>query len=210
MIVDRGNLDALFVGFQTALNKGIANAQSQYKTIAMIVPSGHSSETYAWLGAVPQIREWIGDRWIVKLSGTGYTVKNKDFEQTIAVDRNDIEDDAVGIYGPMFEMMGNDSETFPDTLCFGLLAAGFTTNCYDGQNFFDTDHPVGMPGLSDPVTVSNMQAGAGPAWFLLDCGKPAWSARTGRKMTTCSTTRNSSTAWMAAATSALDCGSSHS
>ena len=42
--------------------------------------------------------------------------------------------------------------------------------CYDGQNFFDTDHPVGEQGSQE--TVSNVQTGAGPAWYLLDTTRP--------------------------------------
>ena len=49
---------------------------------------------------------------------------------------------------------------------FSLLNAGFTTPCYDGQYFFDTDHPVGAPG--NQASVSNFQGGSGAAWFLVD------------------------------------------
>lgn len=68
--------------------------------------------------------------------------------------------------------MGLDAARHPDELVFGLLASGFGTKCYDGQYFFDADHPVGQPGLSSVGSVSNVQAGAGPAWFLLDCSQP--------------------------------------
>ena len=54
-------------------------------------------------------------------------------------------------------------------MVFGLLNAGFTTPCYDGQYFFDTDHPVGAPG--NQVSVSNFQGGSGTAWFLMDTSK---------------------------------------
>lgn len=55
-----------------------------------------------------------------------------------------------------------------EELVFALLKTGFQSLGYDGQNFFDTDHPVEMEPGAAPVSVSNMQAGAGPAWFLLD------------------------------------------
>ena len=70
----------------------------------------------------------------------------------------------------------------PDHVVFGLLAAGFTTPCYDGQNFFDTEHPVvdengpveGADGRNYRL-VSNMNVPAenpGPAWYLLDTSRP--------------------------------------
>ncbi|RWE51085.1 MAG: hypothetical protein EOS24_33650, partial [Mesorhizobium sp.] len=39
--------------------------------------------------------------------------------------------------------------------------------CYDGQNFFDTDHP-GFDENGAEISVSNFTAGAGPAWYLVD------------------------------------------
>ena len=52
----------------------------------------------------------------------------------------------------------------------GLLVGGFGTACFDGQNFFDTDHPIADKN-GDVGLVSNMQAGAGDAWFLLDTSR---------------------------------------
>jgi phage major head subunit gpT-like protein len=84
----------------------------------------------------------------------------------VSVPRDDIEDDQWGVYGPLMEEMGRAAATFPDETLFGLLNAGFSTKCFDGQYFFDTDHPVGDPGFE--TVVSNFGGGAGPAWFLLD------------------------------------------
>lgn len=75
----------------------------------------------------------------------------------------------------MFAEMGHSAAQHPETLVFPLLASGFNQLCYDGQYFFDSEHPISDP--DGPVTapdgrkvrlVSNMQAGAGAAWFLLD------------------------------------------
>lgn len=66
--------------------------------------------------------------------------------------------------------MGRSGHEQPDELVFALLAAGFTTECYDGQYFFDTDHPV-LNQAGEQVSVSNMQAGASPAWYLLDTSR---------------------------------------
>lgn len=58
----------------------------------MEVPSVSREENYKWLGQIPRMREWVGEREIQNLSASDYTIKNKDFELTIAVPRNDIED----------------------------------------------------------------------------------------------------------------------
>ncbi len=70
----------------------------------------------------------------------------------------------------MFSEMGRNARQHPEELVFGLLRSGFATNCYDGQFFFDTDHPV-VNADGVPVNVSNVQTGGGPNWFLLDTSR---------------------------------------
>ncbi len=64
-----------------------------WQKVATLVPSEAGEESYKWLGKIPRMREWIGDRQIQNLTASDYTIKNKDFEVTVGVDRNDIEDD---------------------------------------------------------------------------------------------------------------------
>jgi phage major head subunit gpT-like protein len=58
----------------------------------------------------------------------------------------------------------------PEQLIWDLLVAGFSTNCYDGQYFFDTDHPV-LDANGATTSVANTDGGAGAAWFLLDVSR---------------------------------------
>ncbi len=170
MIINRATLQAVTTGFKVIFNNAFATAASDYEKLAMVVPSSTKQETYAWLGTTTRFREWIGDRVIQNLGTHDFTIKNKSFEDTIGVNRDDIEDDTIGVYKPLFEQLGQDAKTHPDELVFSLLKTGFAAKCYDGQYFFDTDHPViGEDG--SPVSVSNMQAGSGAPWYLLDVTK---------------------------------------
>lgn len=171
MLINDASLNVLFEGFKTAFSAGFAGAESAYREVATVVPSTTREETYGWLGQFPKMREWVGDRHVRNLTAHGYKIVNRDFEQTISVGRNDIQDDQYGLFAPMLQEMGRTAAEFPDELVFGLLAAGFDTNCYDGQFFFDTDHPVG-DGESAPASVSNFGGGSGTPWFLLDCSRP--------------------------------------
>ena len=167
MLVNRANLDRLYTGFKTSFSRGLGMAESQWSRVATAVPSSTREEKYGWLGKVPGMREWVGDRVIENLQVHDYAIKNLTWEQTLGVDRDDIEDDAFGVYSPLFEEMGQATAAHPNQLVFDLLKAGFATACYDGQNFFDTDHPVldadGVPG-----SVANTDGGAGAPWFLID------------------------------------------
>ena len=170
MLINTPNLEAIRVGFNTAYKRGLGQAETQYTRIATVVPSSTRESRYGWLGKMPNMREWLGPRLIQGLAEHDYSVKNKDFELTIGVDRNDIKDDNLGIYEPMFVEMGESTAAHPDLLTFGALANGFATECYDGQYFFDTDHPV-IAEDGSMTTVANTDGGAGAPWFLLSTNR---------------------------------------
>jgi len=162
MIINQAALSAIYRSFSTIFNEAFEGVKPMFERVAMTVPSSVRENTYAWLGAFPRMREWVGDRQIKNLELHSYTIANKDWEATIEVDRNDVTDDAIGVYNPIVSELGRSAAAHPDELVFGLLKDGFATVCYDGQYFFDTDHPVG-----DGV-VSNHGGGAGVPWFLMD------------------------------------------
>jgi phage major head subunit gpT-like protein len=166
MIINQANLIGIYRSFSTVFNQAFDGAPSYWQTVAMQVPSEGRSVDYKWLGDFPMFREWVGDRVIRDLSAFRYEIVNKDYEATVEVDRNDIEDDQIGVYTPMIQGLAWAARQHPDTLIFSLLAGGFTTVCYDGQYFFDSDHPVGAN------VISNTGGGGGTAWYLLDLSRP--------------------------------------
>jgi phage major head subunit gpT-like protein len=171
MLINQSNLSALFTGYNTLFQTAFNGAPSRLKEIAMVVPSQAREENYAWLGNFPGLREWIGPRIIKNLSLQSHAIKNKTFESTISVLREDIEDDRVGVFSPMFSEMGRSAALHPDILIFGLMKTAFDVPCYDGQSFFDTDHPVGDGAGAPVTTVANTDGGAGEPWFLLDTSR---------------------------------------
>lgn len=118
-------------------------APSQWADVAMEVPSNGASNTYAWIEKFPKLRKWLGDKTVDQLKGHAYTIVNNDFEATVEIDRNDIEDDNLGIYKPQAQMAGESSKQWADDLVFAALTGGFTEKCYDGNTFYATNHEVG-------------------------------------------------------------------
>jgi len=169
MIINQANLNMLFDGFNTRFNQAFEGAKSHVDAVAMTVPSSSRQENYAWMGAMPGFREWVGPRVLANLSLQSYAIKNLPFESTISVPRDDIDDDQYGVFGPMFSEMGRRAKTHPDELLFALMKNAFATTCFDGQNFFDSDHPVGDG--TTPAPVANTDGGSGAAWFLLDTSR---------------------------------------
>lgn len=176
MMVTAAALTALQVGFKKNFQDAFTATRpdANFTRVATIINSASKSETYGWLGKFPKMREWVGDRVIKDTEAQGYTIANKDFEATVGVDRNDIEDDNLGVYGPLMQEMGFSAAQQPDDLTFGLMAQGRTETCYDGQYFFDTDHPS-FDENGGEITVANVDASGedgDPWWYLLDVTRP--------------------------------------
>ncbi|WP_102226917.1 Mu-like prophage major head subunit gpT family protein [Acidimangrovimonas sediminis] len=170
MLVNAANLDTLRVGFKTSFQNGLGQASSQYQRVATVVTATTKEQKYGWLGKIPNVREWIGARAVQNLEQHDYSIKEKPWELTLGVDRDDIETDNLGIYGPLFQEMGRSTGSKFEMLVFELLKSGFASDCYDGQSYFDTDHPV-LDEDGKTITVANTDGGAGTPWFLLDVNR---------------------------------------
>ena len=166
-------LTALTAQFRKEFQNGLASVEPSFSAIAMTIPSSTATNTYAWLGKFPKMREWVGSRQIGKMAKQAMSLENKKFEATVGVERTDIEDDQVGMYRPMMQAMGESAATLADDLVWGLLPKGKTTLCYDGQNFFDSDHPVfaNNDGTGANTPTSNITTGTdndAPTWYVVD------------------------------------------
>lgn len=171
MLINDANLNMMYRGFSTKYRESFDKTPSHWDRVAMRMPSGNREETYGFLGQFPNLREWIGPRQARNLLSSSFTITNRKFESTVEIPRDAIADDRIGLFAPMFAEMGMAAKQHPDELVFGLLASGFTTNCYDGQFFCDVDHPV-IDRNGAPINVSNFQGGAGTPWYLLDTARP--------------------------------------
>lgn len=171
MLINSASLEALRVGFKTEFQKAFDATPKFKDRVAMTVRSTNAQNTYGWLNSLSGMREWLGGRVIDNLSESSYAILNRHFEKTVGVDRNDIEDDNLGTYATSFQLMGDAVAALPEQLVWDLLKAGFSTNCFDGQYFFDTDHPVVLADGSTG-TYANTDGGAGTPWFLLCTNRP--------------------------------------
>ena len=170
MIISNTNLDALRVGFKTEFQRGLGMAPLLRDRVAMTVRSTTFESRYGWLKKMPGMREWIGARVVDNVAEASYSIANRHFEKTVSVDRNDIEDDNLGQYAPMFTELGELAAALPEQLVWALLNAGFSTNCWDGQFFFDTDHPI-LDANGAETTFANTDGGSGTPWFLLSTNR---------------------------------------
>lgn len=154
MLINKAAIQAVFTALKTTFNNAFDAAPSVWDKIAMKVTSTSSQNDYAWLSNFPKMRKWVGDKVVKALEAFKYTIINHPFEATVAVRRDDIEDDNLGIYGPQAQMAGFSAKQWPDELILDLVNGGFDNECYDGQNFFDTDHEVDGASVSNKGTAA--------------------------------------------------------
>lgn len=143
MIISSSVLQGLRVTFSAAFNKAFAGVTTHKDKIATTVPSTTKLNTYGWLGDFPSMREWIGEREIKNLEEKSYSIENKHFEMTVGVNRDDIDDDNLGIYTIQMSQMGQAAAEHQDIMVLEMLPQGFKNICYDDLSFFNEAHKVG-------------------------------------------------------------------
>ncbi|MDT4329769.1 Mu-like prophage major head subunit gpT family protein [Methylomonas sp. MV1] len=173
-VLNQAAIDALKTAMQARFDKGLAQGTQDWMKIAQKLSSNSASNTYGWISQFPAFREWVGSRLHKSVKERAYQVSNRKFEATLDVPREALEDDNYGMYADLAYSYGISVDDLMNDLIYSGVTAGFSSICYDGQFFFDTDHPVypNEDGTGVAATVSNMQAGAGEPWVLL-CTKRA-------------------------------------
>lgn len=145
--------------------KSLEQAESPEEVMGMVlkVPSKSNKEQYGWLGNVPQLTEWLDERKLNGVIDHNYEIPNKDYEATLQVDRNAIEDDQLGAIKIRINDLAVRAKQHPRKLFFETLLNGTTALCYDGQTFFSASHVSGKSG-----TQSNIVTGTGTTLAQLE------------------------------------------
>jgi phage major head subunit gpT-like protein len=141
---------------------GIEAARPFYPEVCTVVPSDGADEEYGWIDGIPAMSEWLGDRIFHSLRGANFTLANKTWENSVEIDRDRIEDDRLGMYGPVLEQLGMEAEHHPDSLLITLMKGAESAACFDGQYFFDTDHSWGDSGSQSNDLTATAATGTAP------------------------------------------------
>lgn len=122
--------------------------------VANLFSSDQASETYAFLGQSPAMREWIAGRQAKGFAQNALVITNKHYEATIEIQKKDLKRDKTGQIMARVQEFADRSVTHWASLLSTLLLNGASTVCYDGQYYFDTDHSEGSSGSqSNKITV---------------------------------------------------------
>ena len=148
MIINQGNLVNFFKGLRVVFDPAFQAAPAQWMNFAMRADSSGAEEEYGFLGAVPGMKELLGEVTVANIALHNFTIKNREWHDTIGVKRKDLERDRLGIYNPLVQSMAEAAKQHPDQLLADLIVSGFTKGvCYDGKPFFAVGH---LPPGADP------------------------------------------------------------
>lgn len=144
---------ATIAALQTTVNKrfreGFTKSSTFQERFVTTLPSNSRVGTYTWMDTLPIMREWVGPRTLNNLSNTDYQLTNKNWESTIACDRDDIEDDVLGVFANKVEMLGDTAAKHVDRQAVWALQNGTSELCFDGLSFFNDAHTLDPAGTQD-------------------------------------------------------------
>lgn len=158
-VITKEVIQQLQVGFSRIYQEAWNRAEPQLGQIATEVPSTTAINTYGWMAKLLKMRKWEGPRIIQNLKSHAYQVENDDYELTVGVDRNHIEDDQLGIYNAVFTELGAQVKLWKDPILKTALQAGTTQNGFDGVPMFSASHPLNPTGVqSNNFTTTALSA----------------------------------------------------
>lgn len=147
MLVTPTSLQALFTMFDMKFQSVFQDTPTYIDKLATTVPSNTEQNTYPWVGRLPTMREWIGDRVVNNAMAKSYTIVNAKFEQTEGLQKSKIDDDQYGLFSSMIiPMMAFQAKKYPDYRFISTLQANGLWA--DGKAYFATDHPVNVDDAS--------------------------------------------------------------
>jgi len=142
-------------GLRTEFMNGQKSVVTIYQDVTTEIPSTKASEVYAWLGSTPRLRKWKDERQAKAIIEHGFTVVNEDYEASISVDKNALDDDQYGQIKIRVNAIGAAAKKGYDEFYTTVLEAGETSLCYDGQYYFDSDHSEGSSGTQSNLFTSS-------------------------------------------------------
>jgi phage major head subunit gpT-like protein len=150
--------------FQAAMTSAQPWWNGEGKGVMTSLPVLFSLATFAWLAEMSGAVEWLGSREVDRVKERSFQAPVKTYEKTVGVDTEKLEDNenaeragaAIVTAGVIAGAIGEVMARLPDDLYVFTLQNGQSITAYDGQNLYDTDHPMVLDGAAG--TQSNYEA----------------------------------------------------
>lgn len=161
-LLDRAKLEAAYVTYSTIFDAALAVASVIYPALATVMNDVGPQTDFKWLGSVPLMQEWDGQRPISKLRAESHTLTTRWFANGIELSVDDVREDKLGLVRPRIAQLAKAAPRKIDSKVVDMYVQGFAAGAgalgltYDGQYLIDSDHTAsGSGGTSQ----SNLQTG---------------------------------------------------
>lgn len=121
--------------------------------LCFMFDSNMPTESYKWVGQSPAMRQWLGGRGADGLPVQGVNIPNVLYEGSVEFDGEDWRMDKTGQLLRRVGDLGRRTQIHWGSLISTLINNGPSTACYDGLNYFATNHKD--PGGKYTTTQSN-------------------------------------------------------
>lgn len=162
-LLDRAKLEVAYVTYSTIFDMALANAPVVYPRIASVMNDVGPKTEFKWLGAVPTMQKWEGQRPINKVRAESHSLETAWYANGIELDLDDIREDRLGVVRPRVEMLAKMGPRKIDAIVVDMYVQGFAAGAglygltYDGQYLIDNDHTASASG---GTSQTNLQSGA--------------------------------------------------
>jgi phage major head subunit gpT-like protein len=144
MIINKAALEGIQTTFKAIALRTFESApKADLGGIVLDMPMSTGKLELDWVAGLGKMREWLGDRQARDLVAGNYSMTSKHYEHTVSVNRDAIEDDNLGQYGPQIRLISAGAIRFMDEVALGVLDNNAT--CWDGQPLVDDSHPAFGP-----------------------------------------------------------------
>ncbi|OQA84904.1 MAG: Mu-like prophage major head subunit gpT [bacterium ADurb.Bin236] len=141
-----------FQGLAMAANSTFTPKYS--KICQTILGNGMDKLDLTWIHGAPAMRKHVGAKKHFTPIEVSAEYLADDWENTMDVHLRDLKFGRITRYEQLSKGIGYKGAAAPDLAVKAALLAGSATKCWDGQYFFDTDHPIKGGVQSNTITAS--------------------------------------------------------
>lgn len=133
--------------FRTALSTRFAKAYASprdtfYSKVCTEIPSSKKNILLAMFDMLPDLREWTDERLFHNPALHSQLVEHPHYELSMKVNADDVDDDELGSSFLEADGLAERAAEHPDRLLGEVMLNAHNLIGFDGQNFWDTDHPI--------------------------------------------------------------------
>jgi phage major head subunit gpT-like protein len=162
-LLDRAKLEVAYVTYSTIFDMALATTSVIYPRIATVMNDVGPKTEFKWLGSVPLMQKWEGQRPINKIRAETHSLETAWYANGLELDVDDIREDKLGIVRPRIAQLAKMGPRKIDAIVVDMYVQGFAAGAglygltYDGQYLVDSDHTSSASG---GTSQSNLQTGA--------------------------------------------------